>query len=355
MSPSMVENVQTKRRNRVENRWPRQAQIRGQAQEPQKSNRQRKDGTIGGRGSIPEGGEPFFSRTPQTEVKLRPYQKYQIIRSLKKDIRLLCGIAKVSKSGYYRWRACTDTADKDYDDYLIIKEIFDKGKSTYGWRTVKMGLKREKKIVMNHKKIIRIMKKYSLLTKIRRKNPYKAIMKKTAEHRTFANRLDRAFAQTIPYRFFCTDITYMFFNNRVAYLSIIKDIASGEIVAWHVSPHITMELVLGTVSQMKQHQNALIHSDQGFHYTNPEYIERIKALKMMQSMSRRGNCIDNAPVESFFGHLKDDVDHKSCKTFEELRLLIENYMRYYNHERAQWGGNKMTPVEYRDHLLQLNA
>ena len=116
-----------------------------------------------------------------------------------------------------------------------------------------------------------------------------------------------------------------------------------------------MELVLETVKQMDKYQNALIHSDQGFHYTNPEYIEKIKALEMIQSMSKKGNCIDNAPIESFFGHLKDDVDYKDCKTFEELRLLIKNYIPYYNNERAQWDLKKMTPVEYRDHLLALNA
>ena len=76
-------------------------------------------------------------------------------------------------------------------------------------------------------------------------------------------------------------------------------------------------------------------------------------LEMTQSMSRKANCIDNAPVESFFGHFKDEVDYKNCKTFEELRQLIENYIHYYNHLRAQWDKNKMTPVEYRDRLLQL--
>lgn len=208
---------------------------------------------------------------------------------------------------------------------------------------------------MNHKKIIRIMRKYNLIARIRRKNPYKAIMKKTAEHRIFGNQLDRAFEQTIPYRFFCTDITYMPFNNSIAYLSAVKDIASREVVAWHLSPHISMELVLSTIEKMKYCRNALIHSDRGFHYTNPEYIERVKSLDMVQSMSRKGSCIDNAPIESFFGHLKDDVNYKSCKTFEELQSLIENYIQYYNHERTQWDLNKMTPVEYRGHLLALNA
>ena len=351
----MAEHIQAKRKNRIESGWTGQTHIGGQTQEPQKSNRSRKAEAIGGRGRLPQGREPFFSEAPQKELKLRPYQKYRIIRSLKKDTRLLCDIAKVSRSGYYRWLIRAHVPDKDYDNYLLVKEIFDKGKSKYGWRTVKMGLKREKRITMNHKKIIRIMNKYDLIAKIRRRNPYKAIMKKTAEHRTFANKLDRAFMQIIPYRFFCTDITYLFFNNRVAYLSVVKDIASGEVVAWHVSPHITMELVLGTMDHMSPYQDALIHSDQGSHYTSPAYIARVRELDMIQSMSRKGTCIDNAPIESFFGHLKDDVDYKSCKTFEELRLLIENYIRYYNYERAQWERNKMTPVEYRDHLLASNA
>lgn len=272
---------------------------------------------------------------------------------MKKDIKLLCNIAKVSRSGYYRWLKNANQIPKDYDDYLLIKEIFEGGKSKYGWRQIRMNLERKKKIIMNHKKIIRIMKKYNLVAKIRRRNPYKAIMKKTAEHRTFENKLDRAFTQTIPRQFFCTDITYLFYNNHVAYLSVIKDVATGEIVAWHASQHITMELVLGTINQMKGYKDALIHSDQGFHYTNPEYIKEVKESEMIQSMSRKGNCIDNAPIESFFGHLKDDVDYNGCKTFEELYQLIENYIQYYNHDRAQWDKNKMTPVEYRDHLLAL--
>ena len=99
----------------------------------------------------------------------------------------------------------------------------------------------------------------------------------------------------------------------------------------------------------------MIHSDQGFHYTNPMFIKRVEQLKMIQSMSRKRNCIDNAPIESFFGHLKDDVDYKLCKTYDKLYLLIENYMRYYNNERHQWNLKKMTPVEYRNHLLNNTA
>ena len=206
---------------------------------------------------------------------------------------------------------------------------------------------------MNHKKIQRIMRKYDLVVKIRRKNPYRAIMKKRLEHRVFPNILQRNFHQRIPYKVFCTDITYLPFQNEFVYLSVIKDIASGEVMAWNASLYLKISLVTETINNMKldSYENIIIHSDQGFHYTNPGYIEIVKELKMIQSMSGKGNCIDNAPIESFFGHLKDEFDYKSCESFEELYLAVDEYMRYYNHKRKQWTRERMTPVEYRNHLL----
>lgn len=263
-------------------------------------------------------------------------------------MRVLCKLADVSRSGYYEWLKVSDLPDKDCEDYLTIKEVFDKGKGKYGWRSIKMRLPG-----MNHKKIQRIMKKYDLVTKVRKKNPYKAIMKKRLEHRIFPNKLSREFHQIVPFKVFCTDITYIPFQNAFAYLSVIKDIASGEVVAWNLSLYLEEILVTDTLKNMKldSYEGIMIHSDQGFHYTNPDYIEIVKELRMIQSMSGKGNCIDNAPIESFFGHLKDELDYKSCNTFKELRLKIDEYMRYYNYERKQWSRNKMTPVEYRNHLL----
>jgi transposase InsO family protein len=183
--------------------------------------------------------------------------------------------------------------------------VFDKGKGKYGWRSVKMRLPD-----MNHKKIQRIMKKYNLFVTIRKKNPYKAVMKKSMEHRVFDNKLQREFNQLIPLRVFCTDITYLRFRGRFVYLSVIKDIASGEVVAWNLSMYLEMTLVTETLKNMKldSYDGIMIHSDQGFHYTNPVYIEIVKKLRMIQSMSGKGNCIDNAPIESFFGHMKDELD-----------------------------------------------
>jgi len=197
------------------------------------------------------------------------------------------------------------------------------------------------------------MKKYDPVAKVRRRNPYKAIMKQRLEHRIFPNKLQREFHQVVPFKIFCTDITYIPFQNGFIYLSVIKDIASGEVVAWNVSLSLEMTLVTETVRSLKVElcEDAMIHSDQGFHYTNPDYIEIVKEFKLIQSMSDKGSCIDNAPIESFFGHLKDELDYKSCESFEELHLAIDEYMRYYNYERKQWTRNKMTPVEHRNHLL----
>lgn len=240
-------------------------------------------------------------------------------------------IARVSKSGYYKWLKISEEQDKDYNDYILTKEVFEKKKKKLGFRQVKMRLKDD--------------------------NPYKAIMKKTQEHRTFENLLNREFNQLSPYKFFSTDISYFFYKGGLAYLSVVKDIASKEVVAWKLSRHIDMRLVSNTVEYLKKNEkinsfeNILIHSDQGFHYTNPAYIKIIKDLGMTQSMLRKGNCIDNAPIESFFGHMKDDIDYKDCRSFKELRDLISDYMYNYNNSRSQRELKKMTPVQYRNHLL----
>lgn len=227
--------------------------------------------------------------------------------------------------------------------------MFEQGKAKWGWRNIKMRLPE-----MNHKKIQRIMRKYDLKTKVRKRNPYREMMKESLEHRTCPNRLQREFNQLIPRKVFCTDITYIPFNDHFAYLSVVKDVASGEVVSWDLSRNLNMKFVLQTIENMTHLtcNGAIIHSDQGFHYTNPTYIQAVKDLNMIQSMSAKGKCIDNAPIESFFGHMKDELDYKNCSTFKELHLKIDEYMRYYNHERKQWTRNKMTPVEYGIYLTK---
>lgn len=222
-----------------------------------------------------------------------------------------------------------------------------------------MHLKNDHGMVMNHKKIRRIMTTYGLYCRIRRKNPYKAIMKQGQEHLICPNLLNRQFTVTVVRRVLCTDITYLYFAlGRVAYLSVIKDLATGEILAWQLSLNFEMEFIIQTVRQLKKENlsdDCLLHSDQGCHYTSFRYQQIAKELNITISMSRKGNCIDNVSMESFFGHLKDELEFKTCRTFEELIVKVNQYMQYYNHNCYQWDLNKMTPVQYRDHLVAANG
>lgn len=217
-----------------------------------------------------------------------------------------------------------------------------------------MKLKDEQNVIMNHKKIVRIKNKYDLITKVRKRNPYKIGLKKTREHRVFANVLNRRFEQPHPRKVFCADITYLPFYRQTAYLSAVKDLASREIVGWNLAQNMQMDLVLRTLENLKSNltgSKILLHSDQGVHYSSPDFVLKAKKLKLAQSMSRKGNCVDNAPMESFFGHFKDEVDYRRCETFEELYKLTATYMDYYNNQRQQWALRKMTPVAYREYLL----
>ena len=156
-----------------------------------------------------------------------------------------------------------------------------------------------------------------------------------------------------------TDITYLFYGQgKKAYLSTIKDSSTNEVVAYHVSDRLTLDIATDTIRKLKKNRkiklskDAFIHSDQGAHYTSPIFQKLVKKYGLGQSMSRRGNCWDNAPQESFFGHFKDETYIKTCDTLEQLKNEIKQYMIYYNYYRYQWDLKKMTPVQYRNHLLK---
>lgn len=286
---------------------------------------------------------------------------------------MLCDIARVSLSGYYAWmkrkKEKRTQEDREGDDLQKIESLVLKHKRKHGYRTVSMDLKRIGS-PMNHKKVLRLMKKYHLLAKVRRKNPYKQMQKATQEHSIASNLVNREFQWSkekimMPYSLLWTDITYLRLGSRWTYLSFLKDMITGEALSWKLSQHLWLESVQDTLMQLemksrsdevlqKHLQWAYIHSDQWFHYTHPTFSIGIKKMGCIQSMSRRWNCIDNAPTESFFGHMKDELDIKSCSTFSELEKAVDEYMHHYNHDRPQWNKKKMTPVEYRNHLLEIS-
>ena len=278
----------------------------------------------------------------------------------------LCKISGVSRSGYYNYysdkslsrRQQHDNQDDAVRD-TILKAYYFKGRKK-GARQIKMTLEGKFDIVYNLKRIRRIMKKYEIICPIRKANPYRRMMKATKEHTVLPNLLNRNFKQGIPGKVLLTDITYLFYGNgNKAYLSTVKDGSTNEILAYNVSDSLKLDIVIDTILKLKKNRkikltkDAFIHSDQGVHYTSPIFQRLVKKCNLRQSMSRRGNCWDNAPQESFFGHFKDEAYIKKCETFQELNEEIKQYMTYYNIHRYQWNLKKMTPVQYRNHLLNL--
>lgn len=219
---------------------------------------------------------------------------------------------------------------------------------------ITMLIKSEYGLVMNHKKVLRLMKKHNLLSIIRKKHKYRHILKATKKHRTFNNILNRKFRWLKAFSKLWTDISYLYYSNWIkAYISILKDMITWEIISHKVSSNLWLWFVINTINDAKNSFNlnwSLIHSDQWVHYTSPDYVDILKNNWIIQSMSRKWNCLDNAPTESFFWHMKDEIDLKKIKSFNELVKYIDNYIFYYNNKRPQWNRKKMTPVQYRNHL-----
>lgn len=242
-------------------------------------------------------------------------------------------------AGISSWTSLTEMrVQKDEQVKEIILKAFHFKRRKKGARSIKMTLEGQFKVVYNLERIRRIMKKYGIVCPFRKANPYKRMMKATQEHRVVPNLLNREFKQDIPGKVLLTDITYLYYGSgKKAYLSTIKDGSTNEILAYHVSDRITMNLAIDTLRKLKTNRRckkadgAFIHSDQGTHYTHPDFQKLVKKMGFRQSMSRRGNCWDNAPQESFFGHFKDQASIKPCATLDEVKREIKEYMTYYNH------------------------
>ena len=296
--------------------------------------------------------------------RLKSSDIFELIRitirdnNLKNVVSYLCASAGVSRSGYYNYlsneskRERREEIDIKVRDDILMAISFRGYKK--GSRSIKMLLEDKFGICYNRKKIMRIMRKYNIVCPIRRKK-YK--YKVTKEHKVCKNYLQREFKQNVPGKVMLTDISYLQYGNaKTAYLSTILDASTNEILSFKVRENMKLDLVISTLNELKDNQfvhfdDGMIHSDQGWHYTNPQFRIRAAEMGLQQSMSRRGNCWDNAPQESFFGHLKDEVDIKHCNTFDELHTLISDYIDYYNNDRYQWNLNKMTPIQYRNYLL----
>lgn len=271
-------------------------------------------------------------------------------------------IADVSKSGYYQYLKQTDLKlmrmmndEEDFEKVIIAYRF--KGYNK-GARGIKMALENQWHITMNLKKIRRLMKKFGLYCPIRKANPYRRMAKALKTSHVAPNKLKRKFKDGNPNQILLTDITYLTYDlNKRAYLSGIKDGVSNEIHAYQVSQSLDIAFVEKTMDQLFDiplDPYALINSDQGSHYTSHAFQRCVKELGIEQSMSRRGNCWDNAPIESFFGHMKDEINLMDCKTFDDVVIAIDDYMDYYNNYRYQWNLKRMNPRAYGDMLRNKN-
>jgi transposase InsO family protein len=276
------------------------------------------------------------------------------------NISWLCENAGVSRSGYYNWlKAAESRAEKDKQDKADFELIlaaykfrgYDKGRRGIYMRLLHIGIR------MNQKKISRLMNKFNLFCPIRKANPYRRMAKALKTDAISDNLVNREFREHGARKILLTDITYMFYaNKKKAYLSVIKDAYTKQVLSYVLSNSLEVDFVLETVEILIEKHgdslqaDALLHSDQGCHYTSVNFRQLLKDKELRQSMSRRGNCWDNAPQESFFGHMKDEVDITHCDNFESLKIVVDDYMDYYNNDRYQWELAKLSPNEYEEYI-----
>lgn len=271
----------------------------------------------------------------------------------------LCSIAGVSRSGYYAWIQAAPTRalleQKDREDFEIILQAYKMHGYTKGARGIQMALLHMRpSVIMNLKKIRRLMKKFNLSCPIRKPNPYRQMMKELKTNDIAENLLQREFEDYGPRTVLLTDITYLPYNNKFAYLSTILDAFTKEILAYVLSSSMKEDFVLETVEQLTTRHGlslnakVLFHSDRGSHYTAHSLIELLKDKNLRRSMSRKGNCWDNAPQESFYGHMKDHIKMKlgEAREFIEVEAIVDDYMNYYNNYRYQWKLAKLAPAEF---------
>lgn len=277
------------------------------------------------------------------------------------SVTTLCEIAGVSRSGYYNWLSSADFREQreanDRADFDRILEAYKFRGYDKGARMIQMRLLHlTPPVVMNIKKIRRLMKKYHLFCPIRKANPYRRMAKSMRTSNVADNLLNREFTDHGARKVLLTDITYIPYNGTFAYLSTILDAYTRQCLAYVLSSSLEVDFVLETVQQLIENHGitldseTLIHSDQGCHYTSYRFIQIMSDSNLRRSMSRRGNCWDNAPQESFFGHMKDEINLSECRDFEEVRCIIEDWIDYYNNDRYQWQLAKLSPNEYYQYI-----
>ena len=279
---------------------------------------------------------------------MRTSVKYRVIyrHKDKYSISEMCRFFEVSRSGYYDYVKRIDIPAWDLPLAEKIRECQEHSRSTYGYRRVHIWLERQG-IHKNPKTVLRVMQKYNLLSEVRRKKYHNY----TNGIYVYKNHLARDFHADRPNQKWVTDISYIKTGQGFLYLSVIRDLYDNSIVAYKTGTEQNINLVLSTIRAAKRTEKVTaelqLHSDQGFQYTSQAYYSLTKSYHITPSMSSRGNPYDNAMAENFFSILKTECIYRiKLKTYEEARLLIGEYIHFYNNERIQLK-TKLTPLEKR--------
>ncbi|WP_140400842.1 IS3 family transposase [Anaerotruncus colihominis] len=272
---------------------------------------------------------------------MRAKAKYEVIYRYREKypVMVMCRFFSVSRSGYYNFIKRLSRPETDAALAQTIRQQQDKCFYTYGYRRMWQWLERNAGIHHNPKTILRVMKKYGLLSEIRRRRKWQQMGQQLHK---YENLLNRNFHAETPNHKWVTDISYIQTKQGVLYLSIIRDLYDNSIVAYKTATQQTVNLVLDTIRlAMKRERKRVavelqLHSDQGFQYTSQAYFNLTQAYGITPSMSRKGNPYDNAVVENFFSILKTECiyRHKPA-TFAEANEMIDRFICFYNHERIQ--------------------
>lgn len=253
------------------------------------------------------------------------------------------------------WQSRLTQSSSDDDLETMIQSIYEANNQNYGYRRIQLALSKQG-IFVNHKKVLRITRKLGILcTKYTQKSRKKYRSYQGHVGTIAANRIHRRFHTPFHYQKLTTDITeFKICHQQKLYLSPIMDMATGEIISYQMNEHPNLTFTLQALKSALQivlpeaAYRVTIHSDQGWQYQHKKWVTLLKTNKVYQSMSRKGNCLDNSPMENFFGLLKQEMFYgNTFQSYQELKQAIDSYIHYYNHQRIKTKLAGLSPVEYR--------
>ena len=269
------------------------------------------------------------------------------------DLEILLNQTNMARSSFYYHQKQFDLPDKYREVKELIKVIYQKHKGRYGYRRITDELQ-NRAIIINHKTVLRLMNLLGLKSIIRVKK-YKSY--KGENGKIAPNILERKFKTEAPNQKWATDITEFNVSGNKLYLSPIIDMFNQEIISYELTERPVFNQVVMMLKKafkkIPNNTNLLLHSDQGWQYQMSRYQHLLKEKGIIQSMSRKGNCLDNAIIENFFGILKSEMFYtQKFKSIEQLKKEIDKYIIYYNNERIKSNLNKMSPIKYRAQYYQ---